>query len=111
MIDDGDICAAEDLLFNDLDQSDLSWLQIALDFYSKLNNCSDDYLAMHDFSREEIDQGLRYICTLFGYDFLVSNQSIIDYFVSYSFVFERHFFSTFDDHFVKRVYKISAVTV
>ena len=65
--------AAEDLLFNDLDQSDLSWLQIALDFYSKLNNCSDDYLAMHDFSREEIDQGLRYICTLFGYDFLVSN--------------------------------------
>ena len=58
MIDDGDICAAEDLLFNDLDQSDLSWLQIALDFYSKLNNCSDDYLAMHDFSREEIDQGL-----------------------------------------------------
>ena len=28
MIDDGDICAAEDLLFNDLDQSDLSWLQI-----------------------------------------------------------------------------------
>ena len=28
---------------------------------------------MHDFSREEIDQGLRYICTLFGYDFLVSN--------------------------------------
>lgn len=73
MIDDGDICAAEDLLFNDLDQSDLSWLQIALDFYSKLNNCSDDYLAMHDFSREEIEQGLRYICTLFGYDFLVSN--------------------------------------
>ena len=73
MLDDGDICAAEDLLFNDLDQSDLSWLQIALDFYSKLNNCSDDYLAMHDFSREEIDQGLRYICTLFGYDFLVSN--------------------------------------
>ena len=73
MIDDGDICVAEDLLFNDLDQSDLSWLQIALDFYSKLNNCSDDYLAMHDFSREEIDQGLRYICTLFGYDFLVSN--------------------------------------
>ena len=73
MIDDGDICAAEDLLFNDLDQSDLSWLQIALDFYSKLNNCSDDYLAMHDFSREEIDQGLRYICTLFGYDFFVSN--------------------------------------
>ena len=111
MIDDGDICAAEDLLFNDLDQSDLSWLQIALDFYSKLNNCSDDYLAMHDFSREEIDQGLRYICTLFGYDFLVSNSSIIDYFASYSFVFERHFFSTFDDHFVKRVYKISAVTV
>ena len=54
-------------------QSDLSWLQIALDFYSKLNNCSDDYLAMHDFSREEIDQGLRYICTLFGYDFLVGN--------------------------------------
>ena len=39
------------------------------------------------------------------------SKSIIDYFVSYSFVFERHFFSTFDDHFVKRVYKISAVTV
>lgn len=43
MIDDGDICAAEDLLFNDLDQSDLSWLQIALDFYSKLNNCSEEW--------------------------------------------------------------------
>ena len=42
---------------------------------------------------------------------LVFSIIIIDYFVSYSFVFERHFFSTFDDHFVKRVYKISAVTV
>ena len=38
MIDDGDICAAEDLLFNDLDQSDSSWLQIALDFYSNVFN-------------------------------------------------------------------------
>ncbi len=57
----------------DSSYGNLSWLQIALDFYSKLNNCSDDYLAMHDFSREEIEQGLRYICTLFGYDFLVSN--------------------------------------
>ena len=42
---------------------------------------------------------------------LVFSIIIIDYFVSYSFVFERHFFSTFDDHFVKRVYKISAVTI
>lgn len=70
MIDDGDICAAEDLLFNDLDQSDLSWLQIALDFYSKLNNCSDDYLAMHDFLVKKLikdfDTSARCLVMIFG---------------------------------------------
>lgn len=70
MIDDGDICAAEDLLFNDLDQSDSSWLQIALDFYSKLNNCSDDYLAIHDFLVKKLikdfDTSARCLVMIFG---------------------------------------------
>ena len=66
-------CEAEDWLFDNLDESNLSWLRLALFFYSEINKCSDDFLEGHNFTREEISLGLRDICKKFGYDDIVEN--------------------------------------
>lgn len=70
MLDDGGICAAENLIYEHLDGIDRQWLQIAIEFYSRLNECSDAYLMEHDFSREEIADGLQYLRDRYGYGFL-----------------------------------------
>lgn len=66
-------CEGEDWLFDNLDESNLSWLRLALFFYSEINKCSDDFLEGHNFTREEILLGLRDICKKFGYDDIVEN--------------------------------------
>ena len=50
---------AENLLFSRLDPQNIEYMRLALDFYSKLNDMSDDELDTCDFSREEIDEGLQ----------------------------------------------------
>lgn len=64
---DGNICEAEDWLFENLDKSDTKWLSIAIHFYSEVNKFSDSYLNKHNFSREEISSGLTYVCQQYGY--------------------------------------------
>lgn len=63
----GDICGAEDWLFENLDTSDTKWLNLAIHFYSAVNKFSDTYLEEHNFSREEISSGLTYVCQQYGY--------------------------------------------
>lgn len=63
----GDICAAEDWLYENMDVSDLSWLPIAAHFYSEINTLSDTYLIEHNFPREEISSGLMYVCEQYGF--------------------------------------------
>lgn len=63
----GDICGAEDWLFENLDTSDTKWLNLAIHFYSEVNKFSDTYLEEHNFSREEISSGLTYVCQQYGY--------------------------------------------
>ena len=41
-------------------------LKIALFFYSYLNDLSDEYLEKHNFSREEIADGLKNITNKYG---------------------------------------------
>lgn len=60
------ICEAEDLLFEQLDGSNNKYLELAIDFYQKINKLSDKDLENANFSREEIENGLKEIMKLFG---------------------------------------------
>lgn len=52
-------CEAENLLFEMLDPTDRSGLELAVDFYGRLNRFSNEELEEHQFSREEVESGLR----------------------------------------------------
>lgn len=57
-LEQGDICGAENLIYENLDDQDIHWLRISVCFYGKLNSYSDEYLEEHNFSRDEIISGL-----------------------------------------------------
>ena len=57
---------AEDLLFKRIKTNDLNYLKIAVDFYNRLNELSDEQLEKADFSRDEIKSGLEDISKKFG---------------------------------------------
>jgi len=60
------ICEAENLLFEKIDTGDEKYLELAVDFYQKVNALSDKELQDADFSREEIQTGLIDIMRMFG---------------------------------------------
>ena len=69
-LQEGKICEAENWLYENIDENDISWLYTAIYFYSEINKLSDEYLAAHDFSREEIESGLSEVCVLYGFEWL-----------------------------------------
>ena len=69
-LQEGKICEAENWLYENIDENDISWLYTAVYFYSEINKLSDEYLAAHDFSREEIESGLSEVCGLYGFGWL-----------------------------------------
>ena len=66
MIDEGRINEAENSLYDSTENLDKSGLEIALLFYSYLNDKSDEFLEEHDFNREEVKQGLEDITSRYG---------------------------------------------
>ena len=69
-LQEGKICEAENWLYENINEDDISWLNTAVYFYSEINKLSDEYLAAHDFSREEIEEGLSEVCGLYGFEWL-----------------------------------------
>ncbi|MBQ8503512.1 MAG: hypothetical protein IJ491_04450 [Clostridia bacterium] len=69
LVSEGRICEAENFLFDNLDKTMRGHLALALDFYERLNNLSDEELEQANFSREEIKDGLNNVLDLFGLDF------------------------------------------
>ena len=67
LADGGDICGAENELVENADVGAPDDLRKAVFFYRHLNGMSDEFLEEHDFSREEIAQGLRYMADMYGY--------------------------------------------
>ena len=57
---------AEDLLFEQLDSGDMRYLEVAVDFYARLNDLPDDKLNAADFTRDEIDEGLKSAADKYG---------------------------------------------
>ena len=76
MIDRGEINEAENQLYEMTDGQNKEALKIALLFYSHLNDKDDDFLEAHDYSREEIQMGVRSVSKKYGVD------SILDVFSS-----------------------------
>ena len=73
MIDEGLINEAEDIIFEILEKGNKTDLQIALQFYSYLNDKSDLFLEKHNFSREEILSGLRDVMAQYGVTGIAEN--------------------------------------
>lgn len=65
LVRDGKLNEAEDLLFENMEPSNTRYLELAVDFYSRLNAMSDEQLEACDFSREEVNEGLHDAAALF----------------------------------------------
>lgn len=58
-IENGKLCDAENLLFDSLnEEATPQKIIVGLNFYNKLNEFSEDYLNEHNFSKEEIKEGI-----------------------------------------------------
>ena len=66
MADAGDMNGAENTLYEELDTSNMEYLEMALTFYMYLNQFKDDVLYTANYSREEIVEGINNISAEFG---------------------------------------------
>ena len=66
LVDNGNINQAENKLYELLAEENRTNLKIALLFYSYLNEKDDAFLEEHDFSREEVEEGLRTVVSQYG---------------------------------------------
>ena len=66
MLDEGEVNEAENLLFEELDGKDKNKLEVALAFYTKLAEYEEDYLKEHNYSKEEVKNGLIDIAKIYG---------------------------------------------
>ena len=66
----GDIGGAEDLLYQRAEPEDRRYLELAVDFYSRLNDLSDEQLEQGGFARDEVQDGLRNLAAQFGVSLL-----------------------------------------
>ena len=75
MLDSGDINGAENLLWESLEDDPPQGLETGLIFYSHLNEKSDAFLEAHDFTREEVEEGLRRLAGRYGIAELLPEKS------------------------------------
>ena len=66
LADEGKINEAENTVFEITENMDYKNLEVALLFYSYLNEKSDDFLEENDFSRDEVREGLQEIVSRYG---------------------------------------------
>lgn len=66
MVDAGKINEAENRLYDLISDTDMESLEIALLFYSYLNDKTDEFLEVNDFCRAEIKLGMENVADVFG---------------------------------------------
>ena len=71
MIDDGKINEAENILVDGLETGGQAYFEMALLFYGKLSGKTEEFLAEHDYSQEEVVDGLKYVVDYYGYGSLM----------------------------------------
>ncbi|MDE6833685.1 MAG: hypothetical protein K2J39_05500, partial [Ruminococcus sp.] len=70
-IDAGNINEAENEISVMTDNTTKDNLLAGIIFYSYLNEKDDDYLESHDFSREEVEDGLKNLLSKYGLDNII----------------------------------------
>ena len=88
LLEKNKICEAENLIFAlaDEKENDMELLAAAVKFYQTLNGKSEEFLNSHDFSHQEIKEGLEALCsrydifndTLMGFDFEKALNDLIE---------------------------------
>ena len=58
MVDSGNINEAENCVYEMISDGDMRSLKIAMLFYLHLNDKSDEFLEKHNFSRDEVKEGI-----------------------------------------------------
>lgn len=66
LIMQGKINEAENMLHEEFKHRNERCMELALDFYSRLNDLDDEFLMKNNFTREEIEQGLKEIVKRYG---------------------------------------------
>lgn len=66
LVDTGKINEAENRLYDLISATDMNSLEVALLFYSYVNDKTDDFLEENDFSRDEIKLGMKNVADSFG---------------------------------------------
>ena len=66
MADRGEINEAENILLGDLSENTPGYGIMVADFYHHLDEFEDDFLEEHDYSREEILEGLESLAEAYG---------------------------------------------
>ena len=67
----GQINEAEDLLFDEINPSDMKQFEMAMSFYLYLNDFGDDFLEKNDYSRDDIKEGIKATCKEYGVSSMV----------------------------------------
>ena len=62
LVNSGKINESENLLFDELNTSDMRQFEMAMSFYLYLNDFGDYFLEKNNYSRDEISDGIRAIC-------------------------------------------------
>ena len=60
LADKGSICEAENILIDEMESGAESSIHTGLLFYDHINNYDDEFLEKHNFSRDEMAEGIRY---------------------------------------------------
>ncbi len=66
LVRQGQLCQAENLLYEALENPDRATLEAGVDFYAALNDFSDEALLRANFSREEVYEGLQALSDIYG---------------------------------------------
>ena len=78
LINVGKINEAENILIEELDYSDITQFEMALKFYSYLNNVDLDFLEECNYTKKEIVEGIKDMSKMFGYGGLTTSFLDID---------------------------------
>lgn len=66
LADEGEINQAENELLINMTEDDVDYLELALTFYLYLNDMDGDFLDDHDYSREEVLEGMKTLAEDWG---------------------------------------------
>jgi len=78
LINEGKINQAENILIEELDYSDIKQFELALKFYSYLNNVDIDFLEDCNYTKKEIVEGIKDMSKMYGYGGLTTSFLDID---------------------------------